>query len=54
MEKSREEQGAETKRGVFGVPRGTIEGLQFCKNGVLRTSVKKRVAAIGSKSSGRG
>lgn len=36
MAKSRSEQGAESKRGVFGVPRGTIESLQFCKNGVVR------------------
>lgn len=36
MAKSRAEQGAESKRGVFGVPRGTIESIQFCKNGVLR------------------
>lgn len=36
MAKSRVEQGAESKRGVFGVPRGTIESIQFCKNGVVR------------------
>ena len=36
MARQRQEQGAESKRGVFGVPRGTIESLQFCKNGVLR------------------
>lgn len=36
MARQRQEQGAEIKRGVFGVPRGTIESLQFCKNGVLR------------------
>lgn len=48
MAKSRQEQGAETKRGVFGVPRGTIESLQFCKNGVVRLVQKKRVAGIGA------
>lgn len=36
MARQRQEQGAESKRGVFGAPRGTIECLQFCKNGVLR------------------
>ena len=36
MAKSRAEQGAESKRGVFGVPRGTIESIQFCKNGVVK------------------
>ena len=36
MAKTRAEQGAESKRGVFGVPRGTIESIQFCKNGVVR------------------
>lgn len=38
MARQRQESGAESKRGVFGVPRGTIESLQFCKNGVLRLS----------------
>ena len=49
MAKSRQEEGAETKRGVFGVPRGTIESLQFCKNGVVRIAREKRVAGIGAK-----
>jgi len=49
MAKSRAESGAETKRGVFGVPRGTIESIQFCKNGVIRCAREKRVAAVGSK-----
>lgn len=47
MAKSRSEQGAESKRGVFGVPRGTIESIQFCKNGVVRIarSVKVKKSA---------
>ena len=49
MAKSRAESGAETKRGVLGVPRGTIESIQFCKNGVIRCAREKRMAAIGSK-----
>lgn len=36
MAKARQEQGASIKRGVFSVPSGTIEKLQFCKNGVVR------------------
>lgn len=36
MAKSRTEQGAEIRQGVLSVPRGTIESVQFCKNGVLR------------------
>lgn len=45
MARQRQEQGAETKRGVFGVPRGTIECLQFCKNGILRLA---KGATLGS------
>lgn len=45
MARQRQEQGAESKRGIFGAPRGTIECLQFCKNGVLRLS---KDAALGS------
>lgn len=54
MAKSRAESGAETKRGVFGVPRGTIESLQFCKNGVIRLARNKSGSAIGSKRNARG
>lgn len=42
MARQRQEKGAESKRGVFGVPRGTIECLQFCKNGVLRVARQSR------------
>ena len=38
MARQRQKEGAESKRGVFGVPCGTIEGVQFCKNGVVRLS----------------
>lgn len=42
MAKSRTEQGAEIRRGVLSVPRGTIESVQFCKNGVLRIAREVR------------
>lgn len=54
MAKSRAESGAETKRGVLGVPRGTIESLQFCKNGVIRLARNKSSSTIGSKKSVKG
>lgn len=49
MAKSRAESGAETRRGVLGVPRGTIESIQFCKNGVIRLAREKHVVETGSK-----
>lgn len=36
MARQRREQGANIQRGVLSVPSGTIEKLQFCKNGVIR------------------
>lgn len=42
MARQRQQEGAEVRRGVFGVPRGTIESLQFCKNGVLRIARSAR------------
>lgn len=47
MAKSRAEQGAESKRGILSAPRGTIESIQFCKNGVVRLArnVKRKKSA---------
>ena len=36
MARNRAKQGAVSEFGVLGVPRGTIECIQFCKNGVVR------------------
>ena len=46
MAKQRQKEGAESKRGVFGVPCGTIESLQFCKNGVLRIARQSRGSEV--------
>ena len=46
MAKSRREQGAEIRRGVLSVPRGTIESVQFCKNGVVRIAREARGSEI--------
>lgn len=54
MAKSRQQEGAQIRRGVLSVPRGTIEALQFCSNGVVRIAREKRVAAIGSTKSIKG
>lgn len=43
MAKGRREEGAQFQRGILLVPRGTIEGLQFCRNGVLRTAIRNNV-----------
>lgn len=43
MAKSRRESGARFQRGVLLVPRGTIEGLQFCRNGVLRSAISNNI-----------
>lgn len=46
MAKSRTEQGAEIRRGVLSVPRGTIESVQFCKNGVVRIAREARSSVV--------
>lgn len=40
------------RRGVLGVPRGTIEGLQFCKNGIIRLSPTASLSASSQKAHG--